>query len=229
MAIPRTDIELTTVIQAAVQAMLSQIREEFWDGVGTVQMVQFADVAPNLEILHDKEDYDGSERSGKKDSGECRHAARNCFKYGQTGHLQQDGKKDTAASTSGHADKETRYIQPCTPRSGAYLVRGMWNGLWVGDEIGGGTNALPIRVKTPFSLYYGRTQLASVGQWPEDLFEDVSEKDRSKRIAKAWDLCAAFYLVSFVNWSKKRFPLVEKFPSFQIGTNVVNKEFIGVS
>ncbi|GJW31272.1 hypothetical protein Tco_0051304 [Tanacetum coccineum] len=34
MAIPRTDIELTTVIQAAVQAMLSQIREEFWDGVG---------------------------------------------------------------------------------------------------------------------------------------------------------------------------------------------------
>ncbi|GJY79505.1 hypothetical protein Tco_0485306 [Tanacetum coccineum] len=71
MAIPRTDIELTTVIQAAVQAMLSQIREEFWDGVGPSNgsgenPPPFADVAPNLEILHDKEDYDGSERSGKK-------------------------------------------------------------------------------------------------------------------------------------------------------------------
>ncbi|GJZ68591.1 hypothetical protein Tco_0631831 [Tanacetum coccineum] len=48
-----------------------------------------------------------------RDSGECRHAARNCFKYGQTGHLQQDDKKDTATSTSGHADKETRCIRPC--------------------------------------------------------------------------------------------------------------------
>ncbi|GJX12946.1 hypothetical protein Tco_0204704 [Tanacetum coccineum] len=28
-----------------------------------------------------------------RDSGECRHAARNCFKYGQTGHLQQDAKE----------------------------------------------------------------------------------------------------------------------------------------
>ncbi|GJR30260.1 hypothetical protein Tco_1106492 [Tanacetum coccineum] len=32
----------------------------------------------------------------RRDSGKCRHAARNCFKYGQTGHLQQDDKKDTA-------------------------------------------------------------------------------------------------------------------------------------
>ncbi|GJY06527.1 putative reverse transcriptase domain-containing protein [Tanacetum coccineum] len=78
-------------------------------------IAQFADVAHNLKILHDKEDYDGSERSGKKrrDSGECRRAARNCFKCGQTGHLQQDGKKDTATSTSGHADNETRYSRPC--------------------------------------------------------------------------------------------------------------------
>ncbi|GJR30252.1 hypothetical protein Tco_0262422 [Tanacetum coccineum] len=78
-----------------------------------IDIAQFADVAHNLEILHDTEDYDGSEQSGKKDSGECRHAARNCFKYGQTGHLQQDDKKDTATSTSGHADKETRCIRPC--------------------------------------------------------------------------------------------------------------------
>ncbi|GJU96706.1 hypothetical protein Tco_1321462 [Tanacetum coccineum] len=33
----------------------------------------------------------------RRDSGECRHAARNCSKCGQTGHLQQDGKKDTSA------------------------------------------------------------------------------------------------------------------------------------
>ncbi|GKA49336.1 hypothetical protein Tco_0742409, partial [Tanacetum coccineum] len=59
-------------------------------------IAQFPDVAHNLEILQDQEDCDESERSGKKDSGECRHAARNCFKYGQTGHLQQDDKKDTA-------------------------------------------------------------------------------------------------------------------------------------
>ncbi|GKA45642.1 retrovirus-related pol polyprotein from transposon TNT 1-94, partial [Tanacetum coccineum] len=74
-------------------------------------IAQFPDVAHNLEILKDQEDCDESERSGKKDLGECRHATRNCFKRGQTGHLQQDGKKDTAASTSGHADKETRYIR----------------------------------------------------------------------------------------------------------------------
>ncbi|GKB27534.1 zinc finger, CCHC-type, retrotransposon gag domain protein [Tanacetum coccineum] len=49
----------------------------------------------------------------RRDSGECRRAARNCFKCGQTGHLQQDGKKDTATSTSGHADNETRYSRPC--------------------------------------------------------------------------------------------------------------------
>ncbi|GJS97579.1 putative nucleotidyltransferase, ribonuclease H [Tanacetum coccineum] len=108
-------------------------------------IAQFPDVAHNLEILQDQEDCDESERSGKNlqpigntilsietvnknavmdateeqesavQSGECRHAARNCFKRGQTGHLQQDGKKDTTASTSGHADKETRYIRPCLP------------------------------------------------------------------------------------------------------------------
>ncbi|GJZ14176.1 hypothetical protein Tco_0549406, partial [Tanacetum coccineum] len=51
-------------------------------------------------------------KCGRRDSGECRHAARNCFKYGQTGHLQQDDKKDTATSTSGHADKQGNQIYP---------------------------------------------------------------------------------------------------------------------
>ncbi|GJY19449.1 hypothetical protein Tco_0390940 [Tanacetum coccineum] len=69
-------------------------------------IAQFPDVAHNLEILQDQEDCDESERSGKKDSGECRHAARNCFKYGQTGHLQQDDKKDTATRISSIRDVE---------------------------------------------------------------------------------------------------------------------------
>nr|GEU41863.1 ribosome production factor 1 [Tanacetum cinerariifolium] len=38
--------------------------------------------------------------------GECRRAAGTCFKCGQTGHLQKDCKKNTAASTSGQADKK---------------------------------------------------------------------------------------------------------------------------
>nr|GFB90244.1 putative reverse transcriptase domain, aspartic peptidase domain protein [Tanacetum cinerariifolium] len=38
--------------------------------------------------------------------GECRRAADTCFKCGQTGHLQKDCKKNTAASTSGQADKK---------------------------------------------------------------------------------------------------------------------------
>nr|GFD40882.1 hypothetical protein [Tanacetum cinerariifolium] len=37
---------------------------------------------------------------------ECRRAAGTCFKYGQTGHLQKDRKKNTATSTSGQADKK---------------------------------------------------------------------------------------------------------------------------
>nr|GFC04153.1 hypothetical protein [Tanacetum cinerariifolium] len=35
---------------------------------------------------------------------ECRRAAGTCFKCGQTGHLQKDCNKNTAASTSGQAD-----------------------------------------------------------------------------------------------------------------------------
>nr|GFD37847.1 hypothetical protein [Tanacetum cinerariifolium] len=35
-----------------------------------------------------------------------RRAAGTCFKCGQTGHLQKDCKKNTAASTSGQADKK---------------------------------------------------------------------------------------------------------------------------
>nr|GEU29500.1 hypothetical protein [Tanacetum cinerariifolium] len=38
--------------------------------------------------------------------GECRRVAGTCFKCGQTGHLQKDCKKNTAASTSGQADKK---------------------------------------------------------------------------------------------------------------------------
>nr|GFB03428.1 hypothetical protein [Tanacetum cinerariifolium] len=37
---------------------------------------------------------------------ECRRAAGTCFKCGQTGHLKKDCKKNTAASTSGQADKK---------------------------------------------------------------------------------------------------------------------------
>nr|GFD01826.1 hypothetical protein [Tanacetum cinerariifolium] len=43
---------------------------------------------------------------GRRHLGECHRAAGTCFKYGQTGHLQKDYKKNTAASTSGQADKK---------------------------------------------------------------------------------------------------------------------------
>nr|GFB26423.1 hypothetical protein [Tanacetum cinerariifolium] len=43
---------------------------------------------------------------GNRHPGECRRAAGTCFKCGQTGHLQKDCKKNTAASTSGQADKK---------------------------------------------------------------------------------------------------------------------------
>nr|GEY14477.1 hypothetical protein [Tanacetum cinerariifolium] len=43
---------------------------------------------------------------GRRHPGECRRAAGTCFKCGQTGHLQKDCKKNTAASTSGQADKK---------------------------------------------------------------------------------------------------------------------------
>nr|GFC30204.1 hypothetical protein [Tanacetum cinerariifolium] len=43
---------------------------------------------------------------GRKHPGECCRAAGTCFKYGQTGHLQKDCKKNTTASTSGQADKK---------------------------------------------------------------------------------------------------------------------------
>nr|GFA29437.1 zinc finger, CCHC-type, retrotransposon Gag domain protein [Tanacetum cinerariifolium] len=38
---------------------------------------------------------------GRRHPGECRRATGTCFKCGQTGHLQKDCKKNTAASTSG--------------------------------------------------------------------------------------------------------------------------------
>nr|GFB60063.1 hypothetical protein [Tanacetum cinerariifolium] len=43
---------------------------------------------------------------GRRHPGECRRAAGACFKCGQTGHLQKDCKKNTAASTFGQADKK---------------------------------------------------------------------------------------------------------------------------
>nr|GFA31016.1 putative reverse transcriptase domain-containing protein [Tanacetum cinerariifolium] len=43
---------------------------------------------------------------GRRHPGECHRAAGTCFKGGQTGHLQKDCKKNTAASTSGQADKK---------------------------------------------------------------------------------------------------------------------------
>nr|GEW75811.1 putative ribonuclease H-like domain-containing protein [Tanacetum cinerariifolium] len=43
---------------------------------------------------------------GRRHPGECRRAAGMCFRCGQPGHLQKDCKKNTAASTSGQADKK---------------------------------------------------------------------------------------------------------------------------
>nr|GEX56949.1 hypothetical protein [Tanacetum cinerariifolium] len=44
--------------------------------------------------------------SSPRHPGECHRAAGTCFKCGQAGHLQKDCKKNTTASTSGHADKK---------------------------------------------------------------------------------------------------------------------------
>nr|GFD57409.1 hypothetical protein [Tanacetum cinerariifolium] len=41
----------------------------------------------------------------RRHPGECCRAASTCFKCGQTRHLQKDYRKNTAASTSGQADK----------------------------------------------------------------------------------------------------------------------------
>nr|GFD11234.1 hypothetical protein [Tanacetum cinerariifolium] len=42
----------------------------------------------------------------RRHPGKYRRAAGTCFKCGQNGHLQKDYKKNTAASTSGQADKK---------------------------------------------------------------------------------------------------------------------------
>ncbi|GKB03269.1 putative reverse transcriptase domain-containing protein, partial [Tanacetum coccineum] len=43
---------------------------------------------------------------GRRHLGECRRAVGTCFKCGQAGHLQRDCKKNTGASSSGHAGKK---------------------------------------------------------------------------------------------------------------------------
>nr|GFA69089.1 hypothetical protein [Tanacetum cinerariifolium] len=43
---------------------------------------------------------------GRRHPRECHRAAGTCFKFGQTGHLQKDCKKNTVASTSGQVDKK---------------------------------------------------------------------------------------------------------------------------
>nr|GFB87197.1 hypothetical protein [Tanacetum cinerariifolium] len=43
---------------------------------------------------------------GRRHPGESRRAAGTCFKYGQTGHLQKDCKKNATASTYGQVDKK---------------------------------------------------------------------------------------------------------------------------
>nr|GFB81968.1 putative reverse transcriptase domain, aspartic peptidase domain protein [Tanacetum cinerariifolium] len=45
----------------------------------------------------------------RRHPGECRRAIGTYFKCGQTGHLQKDCKKNTAASTSGQADKKPEH------------------------------------------------------------------------------------------------------------------------
>nr|GFB97540.1 hypothetical protein [Tanacetum cinerariifolium] len=87
-------------------------------------VAQVANVARNYEILYERDDDDAErpdKRRGGGDNhrinnnysgnnnrhpGECRRSAGTCLKYGQTGHLQKDYKKNTAASTSGQADKK---------------------------------------------------------------------------------------------------------------------------
>nr|GFC48719.1 hypothetical protein [Tanacetum cinerariifolium] len=96
-------------------------------------VAQVANAARNYEILHERDDDDAERpdkwpKSGDRhqpttqqsshrnhghnndrhgsDRRECRRAAGTCFKCGQTSHLQKDCKKNTAASTSGQADKK---------------------------------------------------------------------------------------------------------------------------
>nr|GFC13993.1 hypothetical protein [Tanacetum cinerariifolium] len=89
-------------------------------------VAQVANAARNYETLHERDD-DDAERPGKRQKsgdrhqlttqqsshrnhGECRRAAGTCFKYGQTGHMQKDFQKNTAASTSGQADKKPVFV-----------------------------------------------------------------------------------------------------------------------
>nr|GFC33547.1 hypothetical protein [Tanacetum cinerariifolium] len=112
--------ELSAAVQNALQTLLPQIRaeirEEFRSTAGTTEeqtnnfqwglrrstlnhlmCMPFTDVA---------QDDDDAERPDKRHPGECRQAAGTCFKCGQIGHLHKDCKKNTAASTSGQADKK---------------------------------------------------------------------------------------------------------------------------
>ncbi|GJT27633.1 putative nucleotidyltransferase, ribonuclease H [Tanacetum coccineum] len=90
-------------------------------------VAQVADAARNLEILRDRDDYDRSERSDKRNSGagatkEQRVvgntqesvivAIGTCFKWGQAGHLRGTQEENTGASSSGHVT-DARRIRTC--------------------------------------------------------------------------------------------------------------------
>ncbi|GKD25153.1 putative reverse transcriptase domain, aspartic peptidase domain protein [Tanacetum coccineum] len=61
-------------------------------------MVGYWDILPNTHPV--------CNTCGHRHPGECRRAAGTCFKCGQASHLQRDCKKNTGASSSGHADKK---------------------------------------------------------------------------------------------------------------------------